>query len=162
MVSQSISFFISFSVLRQSPGVNHVFQFRSLFLSVIIIFSNFYYFIHLSSSHLCKQLVFHERQQFPQITRTLLSILAILNYFLIWMISSLPLISKSSSTCTNSYGDCMEYTNYNWYHCHFHVPLFFHSLARSWYLNLFLHYYDCSCCCCCCQCCCCCSSSSSS
>ena len=36
-----------------------------------------------------------------------------------------------------AFGNCSERTNYNWYHRHFHVPLFFSSLAMSRYLSLF-------------------------
>ena len=38
----------------------------------------------------------------PQISRNILSILANLNNTVIWMVSTHPLISKSSSLCTNS------------------------------------------------------------
>ena len=36
-----------------------------------------------------------------------------------------------------SFGDHAVCANYNWYHFHFHVPVFFSSLARSRYLSLF-------------------------
>ena len=62
-----------------------------------------------------------------QVSRILLSILADLSNAVVWMLSALPLISKSSSPCTN----------YNWYNHHFHVPRVFNSLARSSYLSSF-------------------------
>ena len=37
----------------------------------------------------------------PQVSRTLLSILSDLNYAVVWMVSTPPLISESSSPCTN-------------------------------------------------------------
>ena len=37
----------------------------------------------------------------PQVSRTLLSILANINNAVVWMVSTHPLISKSSSPCTN-------------------------------------------------------------
>ena len=39
--------------------------------------------------------------KYPQISRTLLSILADLNNAVVWMVSTRPLISKSSSPCIN-------------------------------------------------------------
>ena len=39
--------------------------------------------------------------KFPQVSRTLLSILADLNNAVVWMLSTCPLISKSSCPCTN-------------------------------------------------------------
>ena len=55
-----------------------------------------YYFTHLRVFHWslsdCK---------FPQVSRTLLSILADLNNAVVWIVSSRPLISKSPSPCTN-------------------------------------------------------------
>ena len=43
-----------------------------------------------------------EWQQTPQVSRTLLSILADLNNAVVWMVSTSPLISKSSSSSINS------------------------------------------------------------
>ena len=37
----------------------------------------------------------------PQVSRTLLNILADINNAVVWMVSSRPLICKSSSSCTN-------------------------------------------------------------
>ena len=64
----------------------------------------------------------------PQVSRILLSILVDLNNAVVWMVSTLSLISKS-------FGDCTKSTNYNWYRHHFHIPLFFNSLLRSRYLS---------------------------
>ena len=44
---------------------------------------------------------------------------------------------KILHTLCQSFGGCIERTNYNWYHRHFHVPKFFNSLARTRYLSLF-------------------------
>ena len=57
----------------------------------------------------------------PQVSKTLLSILVVLNNAIIWMVSTRPVISKSSSPCTNPFGHCTTSTNYNWYNRHFHV-----------------------------------------
>ena len=45
-----------------------------------------------------------------------------------------PLISKSLQQ--NLY-NCIQRTNHNWCHCHFHVPYFFSPLKRSMYLTFF-------------------------
>ena len=66
----------------------------------------------------------------PQISRTLLSILADLNKAVVWMVSTHPLISKSFSPCVNLLIDCSKSTNYNWYRCHFHVPQFFQFSSK--------------------------------
>ena len=73
-------------------------------------------------------MVFHwslSDSKFLQVSRTLLSSLADLNNAVVWMVSTRPLISKSSSLCTKSFGDCTERANYNWYHRYFHVREFF-------------------------------------
>ena len=56
---------------------------------------------------------------------------------IVWMVSIRPLISKSSSLLSQFFVDCTEHSNYNWYHRHLHIPLFFNSLSRSTYLSLF-------------------------
>ena len=55
----------------------------------------------------------------PQAFRTLLNILADLNNAVVWMVSTRPLITMSSSLCT--FDDCTKRTTYNWYHRHFLV-----------------------------------------
>ena len=76
----------------------------------------------------------------PQVSRTLLSILAVLNNNVVWMVSTRPPISKSSSTFSNplvtvpnaliTIGIIVT--------CMFHS--FFSSLARSRFLSLFSHF----------------------
>ena len=78
----------------------------------------------------------------PQVFRTLLSILAILNNALVWTISTRPVIFKSSSLCNNPFvtvprapitiGVIVTFMFHN----------FFNSLARSRYLSLFLHSFN--------------------
>ena len=49
-------------------------------------------------------MVFHWRlrnNKSPQVSRTLLSILVDLNNSVVWMVATRPLISKSSSPCTD-------------------------------------------------------------
>ena len=82
----------------------------------------------------------------PQVSKTLLSILTVLNNAIVWMVSTRPPTSKTSSPFINplvigqsqsvllfpihpvlcqSFDDCTKSTNYNWYNCHLHVPQFF-------------------------------------
>ena len=68
----------------------------------------------------------------PRVSWTLFRIIAE-----VWMVSTCPLISKSSSNFSNPLGECSKYTNYNWYHSHFYVLYFLSSRARSRYLSLF-------------------------
>ena len=75
-----------------------------------------------------------------QVSRTLLSILADLNNAVVWMVSLVLLFPQS---LYQSFGDCTKCTNYNWYHRHFHVPLFFfNSLWWSKYLSFFLFSFN--------------------
>ena len=73
----------------------------------------------------------------PQVSRTFLSILANLNNAVVRMVSTCPLISKSSSPFTNpleivlSAQTTIGTTFTFMFHC------FFCSLVRSWYLFLF-------------------------
>ena len=65
----------------------------------------------------------------PQVSRTLLRILADLNNLVVWLVSTRPLFFLD---------DCSKRTNYNLYKHHFHVPhFFFNSQARSRYLSFF-------------------------
>ena len=78
----------------------------------------------------------------PQVSRTLLCILAVLNNAVIWMVSTRPPTSKSSSSFSNplvtvpnapiTIGIIVT--------CMFHS--FFNSLARSRYLSFFSHFFS--------------------
>ena len=87
-------------------------------------------------------MVFHwslSDSQSPQVSRTLLSILAVLNNAVIWMVSTRPPTSKSSSPFNNllvtvpkapiTIGIIVTFMFHN----------FFNSLARSRYLSFFSH-----------------------
>ena len=73
----------------------------------------------------------------PEVSRTLLSILADLSNAVVWMVSICHLISKSSNPCINPLAYYTKSTNYNWYNPHFHVSQFFYFLKRSIYLSFF-------------------------
>ena len=60
-----------------------------------------------------------------QVSRILLFIRDDFNNAVVWIVSARPPISKFSSSSTKSFSECTERTNYNWYHCHFHVSCFF-------------------------------------
>ena len=78
----------------------------------------------------------------PQVSRTLLSILAVLNNAVVWMVSTRPPTSKSSSPFSNplvtdpnaliTIGIIVTYMFYS----------FFNSLARSRYLSFFSHSFS--------------------
>ena len=72
-----------------------------------------------------------------QIFGTLLSISTDLNNAVVWMVSNRPLVSKSSSPCTKSFGDDNKCANYNWYHRHFRNSIVFHFSCRVYeYISL--------------------------
>ena len=74
----------------------------------------------------------------PQVTRTLLSNLVDLNHVVLGTVSTLAVISKSSSPCTNHFGDCTKNTNYYGYNRHLHVPhLFQISSTIEVFITLF-------------------------
>ena len=94
-------------------------------------------------SHLCQLVVVHwslSDSKSPQVSRTLLSILAVLNNAVVWMVSTRPPTSKSSFsnplvTVPNApitIGIIVTYV--------FHS--FFNSLARSRYLSFFSHSFS--------------------
>ena len=73
----------------------------------------------------------------PQVSRTLLSILAVLNNAVVWIVCTRPPISKSSSHFNHPLFTVPK-EPINWYHCHLHVPqFFFNPLERSRYLSFF-------------------------
>ena len=75
----------------------------------------------------------------PQISRALLSILADLNDTVVWMVSTLPLISKSSSPCTNPLVTVQRASITIVIIVIFMFHAFFNSQARSRYLSLISH-----------------------
>ena len=79
----------------------------------------------------------------PQVSRTLLSILADLNNAAVWTVSTRPVISKSSSSRTNpsvtiprspiTFGIIVTFMIHSFF------GFFFNSLARLGYLSFFSH-----------------------
>ena len=73
----------------------------------------------------------------PQVSRTL-SILSDLNNVVVWMVSTHPLISKSSSPFTNPLVSVLRAPITIDITVSFMFHSFSSSLARSWYLSVFL------------------------
>ena len=78
----------------------------------------------------------------PQVSRTLLSILAVLNNVVVWMVSTRPPTSKSSSPFSNTLVTIPNalITIGIIFTCMFHS--FFNSQARSRYLSFFSHSFN--------------------
>ena len=78
----------------------------------------------------------------PQVSKTLLSILAVLNNAVVWMVSTRPPTSKSSSPFSNHLVTVpsASITTGIIVTCMFHS--FFNSLARSRYLSFFSHSFS--------------------
>ena len=78
----------------------------------------------------------------PQVSRTLLSILAVLNNAVVWMVSTRPPTSKSSCLFSNPLVTVLNIpiTIGIIVTCMFHS--FFNSLARSMYLSFFSHSFS--------------------
>ena len=107
----------------------------------------------------------------PQVSRTLLGILAVLNNAVVWMMSTRPRTSKSSSPFSNPLVIVPKALITIGIIVTFMFRSFFNSLARSRYLSFFSHSFSFIlwsasiakstilqilffCCCCCCCCCC--------
>ena len=78
----------------------------------------------------------------PQVSRTLLSILTVLNNAVVWMVSIRPPTSESSSPFNNPLVTVpkVPITSGILVTCMFHS--FFNSLARSRYLSFFSHSFS--------------------
>ena len=100
-------------------------------------------------------MVFHwslSDRKSPQLSRTLLSILAVLNTAVVWMVSNRPPTFKSSSPFNNPSLTLSKAPIRIGTIDTFMFHSFFNSLARSRYLYYYYYYYYyyyCCCCCCC-------------
>ena len=101
-----------------------------------------YYFTHLRVFHASVNWWFSSRvlsdSKFPQVSRTLLSILADLNNTVVWMVSTRSLIFISSRSYTNPLVTVPSAPITISITITFMFQSFFSSLARSRYLSLFL------------------------
>ena len=85
-------------------------------------------------------MVFHRNfidNKFPQVSRTVLSILAVLNNIVVWMVSTRHLISKSSSPWINLLVTVPRAPITIGINVTFMFHSFFNSQTRSWYLSFF-------------------------
>ena len=135
------------SVLWQGPDICTAFCFLSpsfcrvastskskQWLVIIIIFTPWEF------SHQLTLRFFHwslRDSKFPQICRTLLSILAVFNNVIVWMVYTGPLISRSSSPFNNLLGTVAKAPITISIIVTFMFHSFFNSLARSRYLSFF-------------------------
>ena len=90
-------------------------------------------------------MVFHLRlsdRKSPQASRTLLSILAFLNNAVVWMVSTRPPTSKSSSPFNNLFVTVPKASITIGIIVTFIFHSFFNSLARSRYLSFFSHSFS--------------------
>ena len=90
-------------------------------------------------------MVFHWRlsdSESPQVSRTLLSILTVFDNAVVWMVSTRPPKSKSSRPFNNPLVTVPKAPITIGIIVTFMFRSFFHSLARSWHLFLFSHYFS--------------------
>ena len=86
--------------------------------------------------HQLTLMVFHwslSDSKFPHVSRTFLSILADLNHVVVWMVSTRPLISKSSNPFKNPSVTVPRAPITIWYKGPFHVFSFFNFRGSSTY-----------------------------
>ena len=109
-----------------------------IIIIIIIIYS-------LEFSHEHKMMVFHWRlsdSKSPQVSRTLLSILAVFNNAVVWMVSTRTSTSKSSRPFSNPLVTVLKAPITIGIIVTFIFHSFFNSLARSRYLSLFSHSFS--------------------
>ena len=114
-----------------------------LFIIIIIIIIIIIY--SLEFSHQRKLMVFHWRlsdSKSPQVSRTLLSILAVFNNAVVWMVSIRSPTSKSSRPFDNPLVTVPKVPITIGIIVTFMFHSFFNSLARSRYLCLFSHFFS--------------------
>ena len=110
--------------------------------------NNYYYHYYLllqSFSHQRQLMVFHwslSDSKSPQVSRSLLKILAVLNNVVVWIFSTRPPISKSSSPFSNPLVTVPKSTNYSGIIVTCMFNSFFNTLARLRYLSFFLTFFQ--------------------
>ena len=78
----------------------------------------------------------------PQVSRTLLSILVVLNNAVVWVVSTRPPTSKSYSPFDNPLFTVTKSTNYNVHHCHLDVSPLFQSSSKVEVLILIFTFFQ--------------------
>ena len=133
--------FVTFIPWQQHPDwsncISHYQNIAKLLTHSVIL----KYLIYLDSySHEHWLMVFHwslSDSKSPQVFRTLLSILVDLNNAVVWTVSTPPVISKSSSPCTNHLVTVPRAPIIIGITVTFMFHSFFNSLTRSRYLSFF-------------------------
>ena len=90
-------------------------------------------------------MVFHKilsDSKSPQVSRTLLSILAVLNNVVVWMVSTSPPTSKSPNPFSNPLVTVPSTPITIGKIVTFIFRSFFNSLAKRWYLSFFSHSFS--------------------
>ena len=112
-----------------------------LCVCILLLYVCMYYYLLLESfSHHRYLMVFHwslSDSQSPQVSRTLLSIVADLNNAVVWIVSTRPVISKSSSPFTNPLVTVLRVPVTIGIIVTFMFHSFFNSLSWSRYLSFF-------------------------
>ena len=116
-----------------------------LWFPVSFLFLANYYYYYLSFSHQRKQMVPHWRlsdSKSSQVSRTLLSILAVFSNAVVWMVSTRQPTSKSSWPFNNPLVTVQKAPIIIGIIVTFMFHCIFNSLARSRYLSLFSHSFS--------------------
>ena len=127
------------SMTPTTIGIPLMFMFHNFFSSLATS-RHFYHLLFENFSHQRQLMVFHwslSNSWSPQVSRTLLSILVVLNNVVVWMVSTHPFIFKSSSPCTNPLVTVSKATIKIGIIATFMFHSFFNSLARSKFLSFF-------------------------
>ena len=124
---------------------SHLLLFDGFFFFHLILIDYYYYYYYYyllleSFSHHCYLIVFHRSlsdSKSPQVSRTLLTILAVLNNAVVWMVSTSPPTPKSPSPVNSPLVTVPNAPITNGISVTFMFHSFFNFLARSRYLSFF-------------------------
>ena len=131
--------FVSIHMVHPYSRINPTTVWKKIALYILKSFTRDYLFIE-SFSHQLLLMVFHWSLidcKSPQASRTLLSILAVLNSAVVWMVPICPPTSKSSSPFHNPLVTVQKASITIGIIVTFMFHSFFNSLARSRYLSFF-------------------------
>ena len=115
------------------------------YICYFLVHYHYYYYHYYSFSHQRKLMVFHRRlseSKSPQVSMTLLGILAVFNNDVVWMVSTRPATYKSSRPFNNPLVTVPKAPITIGIIVIFMLHRFFNSLAWSRYLTLFSHSFS--------------------
>ena len=136
----SKDFHLACNGYADSLGNNIIYHIQKFLLSYY-----HYLFTHYSFSHQLMLMVFRWRlsdSKSPQVSETLLSILAVFNNAVVWMVSTRPPTSKSSRPFNNPLVTVPNAPITIGIIVTFMFHIFFNSIARSRYLSVLLHSFN--------------------